>query len=138
MDVLVDTSVWSLVLRRRPALSGQQLDLANELRRLFKEKRACIIGAIRQELLSGARTIDQLARLREALREFADVPVPSTYYERAAELNFQLRSKGIKGKSTDLLICATALERDMAVFTTDKDFEHFKRGVPLRLHTIGS
>src|SRR5690606_17810451 len=136
MDVLVDTSVWSLVLRRRQILAGRELAIANELRRLFKEQRAGIIGVVRQELLSGARSMAQFESLRDALREFEDIPVPSAYHERAAEVDLQLRSIGITGKSADLLICATALERGMAVFTTDTDFEHFARVVPLQIHTV--
>jgi predicted nucleic acid-binding protein len=136
MDVLVDTSVWSLVLRRKKALTGQDQAFADELRRLFKEGRARIIGAIRQELLSGTRAREQFELLRDALREFEDIPLPTACYERAAELDLLLRSNGIAGKATDLLIGATALEFSLAIFTTDSDFEHFARVVPLHFHEV--
>ncbi|MBX3473317.1 MAG: PIN domain-containing protein [Planctomycetes bacterium] len=136
MLVLVDTSVWSLVLRRRPALVGDELAFADELRELIREGRAVLIGPIRQELLSGARTRENLHRLRDSLRAFPDVAPTSVVYERAAELDFEFRTRGVTGKSTDLLICATALENDYSVFTTDSDFEQFRKHSTLRLHSV--
>ena len=48
--VIVDTSVWSLALRRKQPAS----DAINaELARLIDEGEALIAGLIRQELLSG-------------------------------------------------------------------------------------
>ncbi len=64
MKVLVDTSVWSLALRRRsPAHPA-----ATELRRLIVAGRAALIGAIRQEVLSGIRDPTAFDQLRDHLR----------------------------------------------------------------------
>ena len=51
MNVLVDTSVWSLALRRTSP-SGESVAI---LEALVEEGRAVLMGAIRQELLSGLR-----------------------------------------------------------------------------------
>ena len=52
MKVLVDTSVWSQVLRRgEPENEPRE----RELRELLREGRAVLMGPIRQELLSGIR-----------------------------------------------------------------------------------
>lgn len=58
MNVLVDTSVWSLALRRK----AHDLDTAERLRvealgELIREGRAKLIGLVRQELLSGVKTV---------------------------------------------------------------------------------
>src|ERR671934_117427 len=56
MMVLVDTSVWSLFLRRQSRhLSPEQARAKQELAELITEGLAQIIGPIRQELLSGIR-----------------------------------------------------------------------------------
>ena len=63
MQVLVDTSVWSLAFRRsvpgaNPVLAAQQVRLKASLellRDLVADGRATLIGAIRQELLSGIK-----------------------------------------------------------------------------------
>lgn len=64
MNVLVDTSVWSLALRRA---KGGPLDIVQELAELVTEGRIAIVGAIRQELLSGVKTSTQFQTLRDHL-----------------------------------------------------------------------
>ena len=71
MNTLVDTSVWSLALRRQPRhLTAAEQSVVRELADLTREGRARIIGLIRQELLSGIRTVAQYEKLRAALRPF--------------------------------------------------------------------
>ncbi len=67
MNVLVDTSVWSLALRRK-APHGTSAE--RELVELISEGRVLMIGAIRQELLSGIRATAQFEKLRDSLRAF--------------------------------------------------------------------
>jgi len=53
MMVLVDTSVWSLALRRRVVdLSGAELRLTQRLNELVREGRVQLLGTVRQEVLS--------------------------------------------------------------------------------------
>jgi len=57
MNVLVDTSVWSLALRRKnESLTTNERFLVTELSELIREGRARVIGLVRQELLSGIKT----------------------------------------------------------------------------------
>lgn len=53
MNVLVDTSVWSLVLRRTGDVDHPE---AAELRALIADLAVRIIGPIRQEILSGIKS----------------------------------------------------------------------------------
>ena len=91
MKVLVDTSVWSLVLRRR--VRSRDDALADELERLIVTYRVVMIGPIRQELLSGIRTHEQYERLRERLRAFPDLRLHSEDYELAAQFYNQCWSR---------------------------------------------
>ena len=53
MRVLVDTSIWSLALRRRQAqLSRPETERVASLGELIRDGRVGLIGPIRQELLS--------------------------------------------------------------------------------------
>lgn len=134
MKVLVDTSVWSLVLRRR---SPPRTDaLADELRRLIVNYRVIMIGPIRQELLSGIRARDQYEGLRDKLRAFPDLRLHAEDYELAAQFFNQCRARGVQGSSTDFLICAVAAHRDTAVFSTDRDFEAYQRILQVRRHQV--
>lgn len=83
MNVLVDTSVWSLALRRSEPDDSPPL---RELHELILEGRAQIIGPVRQEVLSAIRATIQFRKLRDALRAFPDIEVASGDFERAAEL----------------------------------------------------
>lgn len=131
MRVLVDTSVWSLALRRGRRTPHPAVD---ELRSLIDEGRVAVIGPIRQELLSGIRTAAIFARLRDELQAFPDETLETADFERAAEHFNLCRSRGVQGSNADFLICAAAERRGLAILTTDADFARFADVLPIELH----
>jgi predicted nucleic acid-binding protein len=131
MIALVDTSVWSLALRRRRGPSSPE---AAELAELIREGRAAIIGPVRQELLSGVRGKAQFENLRQHLRAFPDLDLEMEDFELAADFFNRCRARGVQGSNTDFLICAAAARRSQAVFTTDRDFEALAKVIPVQLH----
>ncbi len=131
MNVLVDTSVWSLALRRR---QPEDTSPVRELRELVLEGRARIIGPVRQEVLCGIRSEIQFRRLRDDLRAFPDLESGRDDYEQAAELFNRCRRHGVQGSNRDFLICAVAERAQMPILTTDLDFSQFAEHVPVRLH----
>src|SRR5258708_26960717 len=134
MIVLVDTPVWSLVLRRRAGqLSAAEQKLTQALEELIREGRVGIVGPIRQELLSGIREDAQFKKLRDYLRAFDEPLLEVSDYEEAARMSNQCRARGIAGSAIDFLICAAAHRRGWAIFTTDQDFQHYPSALPLRL-----
>lgn len=130
MNVLIDTSIWSLALRRRSSRDAESAELAA----LVKEGRARLMGAIRQEVLSGIRSKQQFERLRLQLRSFPDLFVGTEDYERAAELFNTCRAQGVQGDHTDFLICSIAVREDLDIYTTDKDFTNYAQHIPIRLY----
>lgn len=132
MKVLVDTSVWSLALRRRRAPSEHVA--VGELRRLIANGRAAMVGPIRQELLSGIRDAAAFTRLRDHLHAFPDEPIGAADYEHAAEHFNTCRARGLKGSNTDLLLCAIASRLRMPILTTDEDFRRYTTVIPIVLH----
>ena len=131
MNVLVDTSVWSRALRRSAAAPSSE---TAELIELIREGRVAIIGAIRQELLSGIRTAEQYKRLRDRMRAFSDVALDEADYEEAAACFNRCRGKGLQGSNTDFLMCAVSIRLRMAILTTDDDFVGFARVLGFKLH----
>jgi predicted nucleic acid-binding protein len=131
VKVLVDTSVWSLALRRATPSPNAAV---GELRSLIEEGRVAMIGVIRQELLSGVRTQTAFERLRDHLRAFSDEQLETADFERAAEHFNACRSRGVQGSNTDYLICAVAERRSMPILTTDADFTRFAEVLPIALH----
>jgi predicted nucleic acid-binding protein len=135
MNTLVDTSVWSLALRRQPKdVSAAERQVVSELADLTREGSTRIIGLIRQELLSGIRTTAQYEKLRIALRAFPDEPIDTSDYELAAGVGNACRARGIAASVVDALICQVALSRKWSIFTTDPDFEDYARVLPIKLH----
>ncbi|MEP6779245.1 MAG: PIN domain-containing protein [Gemmatimonadaceae bacterium] len=131
MNVLVDTSVWSLALRRT---TGTAAHATHELTELIREGRVTMLGAIRQELLSGIKTVPQFEKLRDILRSFPDAPLGHLVHEKAADCFNACRKAGVQGSNTDFLICAAAMHLKAAIFTTDDDFSAYARLLPLALH----
>jgi predicted nucleic acid-binding protein len=132
VQVVVDTSVWSLVLRRR-ALPGADDAATATLKDLISDARAMLIGPVRQELLSGIKEPAQFEKLRNALAAFPDEPLTAADYECAASFFNVCKAKGIQGSHTDFLICAVAQQRNLPVFSLDRDFEYFSECLPISL-----
>jgi predicted nucleic acid-binding protein len=131
MKVLVDTAIWSLALRRRNRSDDEPP--TSTLRMLVDDGRVAVIGPIRQELLSGIREQAQFDRLRDYLGAFVDLPVTSDDYVEAAAFYNRCRESGIQGSNTDFLICAVAARNELPIFTTDQDFRHFEKVLPIVL-----
>lgn len=132
MKVIVDTSVWSLALRRRAPVH----ETVDELRRLVAHGRVAMLGPIRQELLSGLRDDAVFRRLRDHLRAFADEPLDHEDHERAAEHFNTCRAAGVQGSNTDFLLCAVSERRAFPILTTDVDFTRYAALLPVKLHSI--
>ena len=135
MKVIVDTSIWSLALRRSKAQENKYVE---ELEELIKEVRAQLIGPVRQELLNGIKSEKQFRVLKKHLRAFKDLDIETVDYELASEFFNIARKNGIQGSNTDFLLCTISTRLRMPIFTTDKDFLNFQTVLPIELHRIRS
>jgi hypothetical protein len=129
VKVLVDTCVWSAVLRRK----SPNLDLTAGLKDLIESDRAAMIGPIRQELLSGISDSEQFKKLKSSLSAFEDLALRTEHFEKAAEFSNICRKAGVQGSSIDFLICAVAAKENWPIFTTDRDFDKYRRHLPIRI-----
>jgi predicted nucleic acid-binding protein len=114
MNVLVDTCIWSLLLRHR-YVSPDDVYI-RELRKLIQQTQVILLGIVRQEVLSGIRHAQQFERIRQKLRAFPDFPLTIEDYETAAEFFNLCRAEGIQGSMTDFLLCAVAHRYDFPYF----------------------
>ena len=132
MKVIVDTSIWSLALRRKNRIN---LPVVDALEELITDGRVQMIGAIRQEILSGVKSETQFNRLRNVLRAFPDLDHSPDDYELAARFYATCRVAGIQGSNTDFLICAAAVRHDMNILTNDNDFTLFQKHIDISIYT---
>ncbi|HEY4761030.1 MAG TPA: PIN domain-containing protein [Thermoguttaceae bacterium] len=129
MKILVDTCVWSAVLRHK----NPHRELTKRLKDFITDGRVAIIGPIRQELLSGIPNTRQFNQLKGLLSPFEDIPLRAEHFIKAAEFANICRSKGIQGSIIDFLICSVAYLENLAIFTTDNDFANYKKYLPIKI-----
>ena len=130
MKVIVDSSVWSLVLRR----SDPDLGYETLLKDIIHHQRLIIAGVIKQEILSGILVESHFKRLSQTLSFFRNTPLLDEDFELAASYYNQCCKKGIQGSHTDYLICALATRFGAHILTSDKDFDHYARVIPIQLY----
>jgi predicted nucleic acid-binding protein len=121
VKLLVDTSVWSLALRRKDAasLSPDEEKLKAELVQAIHDGRVAMLGLIRQELLSGIKEKAQFDKVKAALDPYLDEPINTADHEYAARIYNECRTQGIEAGTVDMLICALAVGRDWEVLSGD-------------------
>jgi hypothetical protein len=138
MKVVVDTSIWSLALRRKKEnLNSNEENLVKELIELINEGRVILIGPIRQEILSGITDLRKFNQLKSKLIAFSDFQLTTNDFEKAAEFFNNCRAKGVQGSHIDFLICAFSFNHNFSIFTTDLDFYHYSECLKLNLYKMG-
>ncbi|MBY0359135.1 MAG: PIN domain-containing protein [Candidatus Obscuribacterales bacterium] len=131
MKVLVDTSVWSLVLRRGATVTEPE---ALQLRHFISSGESIfLIGVILQEILQGIRNHNQFVKLGEFLSPFPLLELDRDDYTFAAEIYGLCRNKGIQASTIDFLIAAAAIRHECLLLTTDKDFKLMASLLPLQI-----
>ncbi len=129
MKILVDTCIWSQVLRKKTP----NLKLTKQLKDFINDGRVVMIGPIRQELLSGISNPSQFNKLKHTLSFFEDIILETDHFVKAAEFSNLCRKNGIQGSTTDFLICAVANLEKLSIFTVDSDFINYNKNLKLKL-----
>lgn len=135
MYVLVDTSIWSLALRKRERTQEDEkvIDCLSEI---IRDLRLAIIGPIRQEILSGISDHEKYLELRDKISVFEDYVIGTSEYELAADYYNKCMKKGIQGSHIDYLICAVAVNNKMNILTLDKVFCNYQKVIPIEIEKI--
>ncbi len=131
MNVLVDTSVWSLALRRTPASSAPEVEILG--RCLDRQDLIVTTGLVIQELLQG---FQGPAQRKKILRDFSLLPVIVPEMEdhvEAAALRNHCRRRGVQVRTIDALLARLAIRHGLHLVTADRDFDGMARHCPLAL-----
>jgi predicted nucleic acid-binding protein len=129
VSVLVDTSVWSLALRRDEPASSREVE---SLRAAIERGAVCLVGVVLQELLQGFPSPDRTRRLLEYLAPFPVLALHRGDYVYAAEIRNKCRARGVSISTVDAQIAAAAINHRCALLTLDRDFDGIARHFPLR------
>jgi len=130
MNILVDTSVWSLALRR----DTPNPDAVTTLTRcIHRGDLLFTTGIMVQELLQGFRGPKQREHLVERFSNFPVIVPDLSDHVAAAALQRTCRRKGIQIQTVDALLAQLAIGHDLDLLTTDRDFDLIARHFPLRM-----
>ena len=131
MSLFVDTSVWSLALRRDvPPADPQVFALGAAL---TAGETILTTGLVLQELLQGFAGPKARAQI---LERFSAVPlvVPDREdHVQAAALRNACRRVGIQVGTIDALIAQLCVRHGLTLLSTDKDFAEIARHAPLKV-----
>lgn len=134
MSLFVDTSVWSLALRRDvPA----QVPEVRELVRALEAGNAIFTtGLVLQELLQGFSGPKAQSQIVE---RFAALPllVPDRQdYVDAAGIRNACRRKGVQLGTIDALLAQLCIRHQLVLLSADRDYQQAARHVPLRIWAL--
>ena len=131
MSLFVDTSVWSLALRRNAPSS--QIQVAALVRAIETGETILATGLVLQELLQGFSG----PKARELILDrFSAVPllVPDRNdHIGAAELRNRCRRAGVQVSTIDALLAQLCIHHDLTMLATDNDFKHIAGYCALKL-----
>jgi len=131
MTLLVDTSVWSLALRRDPVSDGPHVDPLRTA--LEGEEIVVTTGLVLQELLQGL--VGQRAH-KDIVERFAALPLLSPDRQdhvAAAQLRNLCRRAGVQIGTIDALLAQLCIRHRLTLLTTDNDFVHAAAHCPLKV-----
>ena len=131
MTLFVDTSVWSLALRRDSVPEGPAV---SRLRHALNSGEAIhTTGIVLQELLQGFRGPSAKSAI---LNRFAALPFIAPArgdHVDAAELRNRCRREGVQVGTIDALLAQLCIRYDLVMLSADLDFERIAQRSRLRL-----
>ena len=131
MTLFVDTSVWSLALRRDTMPKGPEVQRLREA--LGGGESIYTTGIVLQELLQGFWGPSAKTQIVERFGALAMIAPGRDDYIDAAELRNECRRHGIQIGTTDALLAQLCIRHKLVMLTTDRDFSRMAKWTPLQL-----
>ncbi len=131
MSLLVDTSVWSLALRRDAP--SDAVPVRALVRAIEAGETLLTTGLVLQELLQGFSGPTARAQI---LQRFSALPllVPDRDdHIRAADVRNTCRRAGVQIGTIDALLAQLCIRHDLTMLSTDNDFSRIAAHCPLKL-----
>lgn len=121
MNIVIDTSVWSLVLRR-PLVDDEDPFVVAFRSSVRSGDGIHLLGQILQELLDGVASEKDFQKLVQSLQPFPLLETTRQTFISASDLRNRCRKKGVQASPVDFLIAAACIEKSYPLLTSDKDF----------------
>jgi predicted nucleic acid-binding protein len=131
VSLLVDTSVWSLALRRDVEQSTPEVVALRQA--LLGTDQVFTTGLVLQELLQGFAGPKDRAQLVDRLSALAFLQPDKEDHIEAAEVRNSCRRCGVEVGTIDALLIQLCRRNDLTLLTTDQDFQAATKHVEFRL-----
>ena len=120
MSLLVDTSVWSLALRRdQPA---GQVEVTMLVRAIENSETLLTTGLVLQELLQGFAGPKSRSQIIERFSALPFIVPDRDDHIHSAELRNHCRRKGVQIGTIDALLAQLCIRHDVTMLSADRDF----------------
>jgi predicted nucleic acid-binding protein len=129
MTILVDTSVWSLALRRDAETSEPQVLALKDA--LLGDEVVVTTGLVLQELLQGFSGPKAQAQIIQRFTALPLIQPDRDDHVAAAGVRNLCRRAGIQIGTIDALLAQLCIRHELTLLTTDKDFVHAAEHCPL-------
>ena len=134
MTLLVDTSVWSLALRRDTHTTEPQVHHLKKA--LLGSEVTVTTGLVLQELLQGFSGPKAQAQIVERFAALPLLQPDRDDHINAATLRNTCRRAGIQLGTVDALLAQLCIRHDVTLLTTDKDFTYAAAHCSLRIWSL--
>ena len=131
MRVLVDTSVWSLSLRKGGPAKHPAVEKLAALLRANED--VVLTGLILQEILQGFRSDVAFRNVLRHLEPFPLLELDRRSCVAAASLHRRCAARGVSVTTVDCQIATAAIHYDCVLLSADRDFERIARLSDLKL-----
>lgn len=131
MSLLVDTSVWSLALRRNAPSDSPEVAALRDA--LGGSELVATTGVVVQELLQGVLPEGSRARIVQTFGALQYLTPSRDDHIVAAGIRNSVRAAGVQLGTIDALIAQLAMAGNHTLLTTDQDFHHAARHIDLRV-----
>jgi predicted nucleic acid-binding protein len=119
--LLIDTSLWVASYRDASGAAARSVQGA------IGSEEFVFCQFIRAELLQGCRDEREWTDTREYLDDQSYLEMSPGGWTEAARIYFELRQRGFTVRSTlDCCVAVVALEHDLTLLHTDRDFENHR------------
>lgn len=131
MTVLVDTSVWSLALRRDAV--QEQAEVQALSRMVTGTESIVTTGFVLQELLQGFQGARAAAAIVSRFQALPMLNADRQDHIAAADIRNICRRAGVQIGTIDALLIQLCVRYELTLLTTDQDFQHARLHVAFKL-----
>ncbi len=131
MRVLVDTSVWSLSLRKEGPAEHPAVEKFVAMLRADED--VFLTGSILQEILQAFRSDSSFRMVARHLEPFPLLDLERSDFIASATLHRKCAARGVTASTADCQIATAAIRHDCLLLSADRDFERIARLSHLKL-----